>query len=111
MTTTVKNIISSKQIEATQTTQYTSTGGKAIIDSFVAVNVSAARKSFSVNIVTSGGTPSASNLFIDDKELSSGESYTCPELVGQYLESGDYVSAIADDATSITIRASGREIV
>ena len=44
------------------------------------------------------------------KGVAAGETYTCPEVVGQILEAGGFISTLAGSATSITIMASGREI-
>lgn len=111
MTVTVKVLIPAKQAENTQTTQYTATNCKTIIDKFTVTNTSAGNVTFSVNLVTSGGSAGASNLILDTRSIAPDECYTCPELVGQALESGGFISTIAGAATSLTIRASGREIV
>lgn len=111
MAVTVKTLIPAKQAEATQTTQYTATNCRAIIDKFTATNTAASNQSLSVNLVTSGGTATASNLIVKTRMLAPNETYTFPELVGQVLESGSFISTIASAATSLTIRASGREIV
>jgi hypothetical protein len=47
---------------------------------------------------------------MDARSIAPDETYTCPELVGQALEPGGFISTIASAATSLTIRASGREI-
>jgi len=39
-----------------------------------------------------------------------GETYLCPELVGQVLESGGFISTLAGTASALTFTASGREI-
>ena len=52
----------------------------------------------------------ASNLIIDARTIVPDETYTCPELVGQALDVGGFISTLAGTATSLTIRASGREI-
>ena len=44
------------------------------------------------------------------KGLQFGEVYTFPELVGQVLASGGFISTIAGAADSINMRVSGREI-
>ncbi len=111
MTVTVKVLIPAKQAENTQTTQYTATNCKTIIDKFTVTNTTAGNVTFSVNLVTSGGSAAASNLILDTRSIAADECYTCPELVGQALESGGFISTIAGAATSLTIRASGREIV
>jgi hypothetical protein len=110
MTVSIKVLIPAKQAENSQTTQYTATNAKAIIDKFTVTNTSAGNVTISVNLVTSGGSPSAANLIIDTRAIAPDETYTCPELVGQALEPGGYISTIASAATSLTIRASGREI-
>lgn len=110
MTVTVKVLIPAKQAENTQTTQYTATNCKTIIDKFTVTNTSAGNVTFSVNLVTSGGSAGASNLILDTRSIAVDECYTCPELVGQALEPSGFISTIAGAATSLTIRASGREI-
>ena len=110
MTVSIKVLIPPKQAENAQTTQYTAVNCKAIIDKFTITNTSASNVTISVNLVTSGGSPGASNLIMDTRAIAPDETYTCPELVGQALESGSFISTIASSAASLTIRASGREI-
>jgi hypothetical protein len=110
MTVTVKNLIPAKQAENVDSTQYTANNCKTIIDKFTATNTSAGNVTLGVNLVASGGSPGPSNLIVDDRAIAPGETYTFPELVGQSLESGGYISTIASAAASLTIRSSGREI-
>ena len=109
MTVTVRVLIPAKQAENAQTTQYTATNVKAIIDKFTVTNTSANNVTFSCNLVTVSGSAGASNLIIDTRTIVPDETYTCPELVGQALDVGGFISTIAGAATSLTIRASGRE--
>ena len=110
MTVTVKVLIPAKIAEATQAIQYTATNIKTLIDKFTATNYSAVTATLSVNLVTSGDTEGDLNLIVKAKSLQPGETYTFPEIVGQALDSGGFISTIAGTATSITIRSSGREI-
>jgi hypothetical protein len=110
MTVTVKVLIPAKQAEGSQTTQYTATNVKAIIDKFTVTNTSANNVAFSCNLVTVSGSAGASNLIIDARTIVPDETYTCPELVGQALDVGGFISTLAGAGTSLTIRASGREI-
>ena len=110
MTVIIKVLIPAKQAENAQTTQYTATNCKALIDKFTATNTSAANVTISVNLVTSGGSAATSNLIVDARSIAPDETYTFPELVGQALEQSGFISTIAGAATSLTIRASGREI-
>ena len=110
MTVTVKVLIPAKQAENSQTTQYTAVNCKAIIDKFTATNTTAGNVTIGVNLVTSGGSAGAANLIVDARSIAPDECYTCPELVGQALESGGVISTIASSAGALTIRFSGREI-
>ena len=111
MTVTTKVLIAAKQAENTQTTQYTApTSTKAVIDKFTVTNTTATAASLSVNLVTTSGSPSASNLILDTRVIAPDETYTCPELVGQVLDAGGYISTLASAASALTIRCSGREI-
>ncbi len=110
MTVTVKVLIPAKQAENVQTTQYTANNCKAIIDKFTATNTSAGNVSLSVNLVTNAGSPGAGNLISDTRNIAPDETYTFPEIVGHSLEAGGFISTVASAATSLTIRASGREI-
>lgn len=110
MTVTVKNIIPRKQAESSETTQYTATGVTTIIDKFTVTNTTAGVVAITVKLIASGGGASAANTIISAKGIAAGETYTAPELVGQVLAPGGFISTLAGSATSLTISASGREI-
>ncbi len=110
MTVTVKNIIPRKQAENTQTTQYTAQDCKTIIDKFTVTNTTAANVPLSVNLVAATSTAAANNLVLKTRSIAPNETYTCPELVGQVLEAGGFISTLAGTASALTISASGREI-
>jgi hypothetical protein len=110
MTVTVKTLVPPKQLEATQTTQYTATSAKALIDKATVTNTDTVNRTFSVNIVQSGGSATNANLIIDDRTVIPGETYLCPELIGHELDPGAFISTVASAATALTLRVSGREI-
>ena len=110
MTVTVKVLVPAKTVENSQTTQYTATGVTAIIDKFTATNYSATAATISVNLVTVAGSAGNNNLITKTKTLQPAEVYTFPELVGQVLGIGDFISTIAGTASSINMRVSGREV-
>lgn len=108
----VKLLIPRKHAEAAQTTQYTVPAGtKTVIDKFTATNTSAAVVNFSVNLIAVGGVAADSNLVVKARPIAPGETYTCPELVGQVLDPGGMISTLASAVSSITVSAGGREIV
>jgi hypothetical protein len=110
MTVSVKVLVPAKTVENSQTTQYTATGVTAIIDKFTATNFTATAATISVNLVTAAGSSGNSNLITKTKTLQASEVYTFPELVGQVLGIGDFISTIAGTASAINIRVSGREV-
>lgn len=110
MTVTVKVLIPAKIAENVQTTQYTAAGVSAIIDKFTATNYTAVAATLSVNLVTLADVSGDNNLIVKTRTLQAGETYTFPELVGSALAPGGFISTIASAATSINIRANGREI-
>lgn len=110
MTVTPKTLVAPKQMEATNTTQYTATLCKALIDKATVTNTDTVNRSFSVNLIQSGGSATNANLIIDDRTVVPGETYNCPELIGHELDPGAFISTISSAATSLTLRISGREI-
>ncbi len=109
MAVTPTVLIAAKIAESSQTTQYTSTGVTTLIDSFVARNYTAGPVTLAVNLVTAADTAGSQNLVVS-KTLQAGETYTFPEVVGQTLLASGFISTIAGAATSIAIRASGRQV-
>lgn len=110
MTVTLKVLVPAKTVENAQTTQYTATGVSAIIDKFTATNYTAVAATISVNLVTVSGSSGNQNLIVKTKTLQASETYTFPELVGQVLGPGDFISTIAGTASAINMRVSGREV-
>jgi hypothetical protein len=110
MAVTLKVLVPPLQMQAAQTTQYTATNVRTIIDKATVTNTNTANFTFSVSLVNSGGSAGNSNLVIDTKTVVPDETYLCPELVGQVLEPGSFISTIASSATALTLRISGREI-
>lgn len=110
MSVSIKVLIPAKTAENSQTAQYTATNVTAIIDKFTATNYSATAATISVNLVASGGSAGNDNLTVKTKTLQPSETYTFPELVGQVLQAGGFISTLAGTASAINIRASGREI-
>lgn len=110
MAVTAKPIISAKYAENAQTTQYTATNCRTVIDKFTATNVSAANATFSINIVPASGVAGADNLVMKTRSIAPNECYTCPEVVGHSIEPNGFISTIASVASAIVIRSSGREI-
>ena len=110
MTVTAKTLVPAKFAETAQTTQYTATNVTTIIDKFTATNISGSTATISINLVTATFLPDNSNLIVKAKSLAASETYIFPELVGQILQAGAFISTIASTASAINMRVSGREV-
>lgn len=109
MATQQTTLIVAKYAENAQTTQYTSTSSKTVIDKLTASNTTSSAVVFSVNLVENGGSASVANRILN-RTIAAGETYRCPEVVGHSLESGAFISTLCGTSSALVIRASGRVI-
>lgn len=105
-----KELVPAKQLEAVPTKQYTSESVTTTVDKCTVTNTGAVNATVSIYLVASGGTEGAGNQIIKTRAISPNQTYLCPEIVGQTLDSGTSLSASASIATTLTIRVGGREI-
>lgn len=110
MAVTITNIIPRKAAANGNETQYTANNCTTVIDKFTISNVTATTEGISVYLVASGGSATNANLVLPIKYIQGYEVYTCPELVGQVLLNGGFISTTATAGTTFTLSASGREI-
>jgi hypothetical protein len=110
MTVTAKALVEGSIVPATDTTVYTTPAfTTTIIDKLTCANYDVVSRVIAISIVASGGSV-GNAYYIAKRTLAAYETYTWPEVVGQILNPGDFVSAIASNATGINLRMSGREI-
>jgi hypothetical protein len=110
MAVNVKKFAASQQLTASNAIYYTATNVKAIVDKCTVCNTTVGAVTLTIDIVDSGDTAGVTERVISARSIAAGETYNCPEMVGQILESGDTIEGLASAATSLTIRISGREI-
>lgn len=110
MTVTAKVLVPAITAANIQTTQYTAADVTAVIDKFTATNYATSAATISVNLVNPSGFVGNDNLIVKTRTLQPGETYTFPELVGHVIPPNGYISTLADMASAINIRVSGREI-
>jgi hypothetical protein len=111
MTVNLRVIVQPVQMSGTATTQYTvPVGSRVIIDKATVTNTDTVNRNFSLNLVPSGSSASNSNLVIDTRTVIPDETYLCPELIGQVLGPGDFISTVASSANALSLRISGREV-
>lgn len=113
MTTTPKVLVAAIIVPASPpgTPLYTSpaTGKGTYIDRAESVCYGAGPGILTINVVTAGDTAGNQNLFVDAVSIANKANYACPELVGQFLGPGDFLS-ISGTATMLNIKISGREL-
>ena len=109
MSVIAKPLVLAKYAANAETTEYTATGLRAIIDKFTGYNGSAGVVLLTVKLVPNGGAAGAANV-IETKSLAVGESYSFPNIAGHSLEPGGFISVLAGAASAVVIRCSGREV-
>lgn len=110
MSVTGSRLVSGSQIAGSNTTYYTATNVRARIDKCTATNTTAGAVTFNLYLVPSGGSAGVTNQIIDTQSVAAHSDYTCPEVVGHWIEKGGFLSAGASAATSITLVVSGIEV-
>lgn len=110
MTTIAKPLVVAQYAANSETTVYTASSGmRTILDKISAYNGTAGAVTLTIKIVPNGGSAGASNT-LAVKSIAAGATETFPEIIGQVLEAGGFVSLLAGAATSIVVRISGREV-
>ena len=110
MAVTAKVLAEGQVIPNANTTVHTAPlSVTTIIDKVTAANYDSVARVITFSIVPSGGSVGDA-YYIAKRTLAAYETYTWPEMVGQILAQGDYVSAIASNNTGVNVRLSGREI-
>lgn len=114
MATTPKRFVSGSQLTTGTATYYTAPSNtKARITQCVITNTSAGAETAKVHLVPSGGSADDTNVVFDDSvtSVAAGETKTITGAIGQVLEAGGTIQAIASAGTALTLVVSGYEIV
>lgn len=104
-----KRLVSGSQLTGSAATYYTATNVSARIDNCVLTNTTSGAVTATLHLVPSGGSASASNMILDAYSIAAHTSYVPPGIIGQWIESGGTLQALASAATSITMVVSGVE--
>lgn len=87
-------------------TQGNGAGTLVIVDKFSGCNQSASAATVTISIVPSGGDAGTGNIIVKTRPILAGETYGFPEIVGQKLAPGDFISVTASVA-GVNLRGSG----
>uniref|UniRef100_A0A6M3IJX9 Uncharacterized protein n=1 Tax=viral metagenome TaxID=1070528 RepID=A0A6M3IJX9_9ZZZZ len=100
------------QPPAANTTLYTCPANtQARVLKCTATNDTTTAQTISFHKVPSGDAVGDDVLIMNSKAIGPKETYECPEVVGQVLDAGDLLSAIAGGANQITVSLDVVEIV
>jgi hypothetical protein len=101
----------SQFIATSETTQYTCPASSSVaIDAATVANSSGAACEVFVSLVRSGGTAGNANriaILAGTGALQAGDSTVLSELEGHKLGPGDFISAIAQTASAVSLVISG----
>lgn len=94
-------IVDSTLLTAVPVTQGTpvSNLAKRIFKAATITNTTAASITVTVYLVPSGGVAAAANTIISARPVAPGETYLCPELVGQGQNAGGFLQAAGNGLT------------
>jgi len=102
MTIALKNVYLA-QVPAADTTLYTCpTSTTARVLKCTVTNDTTTAQTISFHKVESGGAVGVDKLILNAKVIGNKETYGCPDVVGQVLEAGDFISGIAGGADQLT---------
>ncbi len=109
MSVTADLLVAAGYAANSETTIYTSTSLRTILDKYTIYNTHTGPVNYVVKLVPSGISAAASHVLLN-KTVQAGENYTCPELIGHVLEPGGFISEVADTASKLVRRVSGRKV-
>lgn len=105
-----KRLVSGSQLTASAATYYTTPANtKTTISAMTLTNTSASAVTATVHLIQSGGVAGNDNMILSARTIAAGESYNVASAIGQTMEAGGFIQALAGSATSITLVASGYE--
>ena len=100
------------QVPAANTTLYTCPANTtARVLKCTVTNDTTTAQTITFHKVESGGAVGVDKLILNAKAIGNKETYECPEVVGQVLDAGDFLSGIAGGAAQLTTVVDVVEIV
>lgn len=103
----VKQLISPQQLTNATATYYTSTNLLTRIDKLSITNTTGVAVTVTIYLVPNAGAAGNSTTVTSAKSVQAGETWNCPDVVGQVLNIGGTIQAVAGANTSLTISAAG----
>lgn len=110
MSITPAQLVAPQQLTASTAVYYTSTNLKTRIDKLSVTNPTANARLFTLYLVPNSGAANDGTTITSLRPINAGETWNCPDAVGQILNAGGSIQAKADAATALTISAAGVQI-
>ena len=111
MTTVTRQNVVQETLAITDTTLYTA--GATITNGFItkaiASNSTTTPATITINIVQSGGSVASTNEYVIEETIPANQSVVLYKLIGEQLDPGDFISAIASIVTTLSLRISIKE--
>jgi hypothetical protein len=112
MATTNTSLVEGSQLTTSAASYYTSPANTTtIVKKCTVTNTSAGALTVTIYLVPSGGSAGATNTVTSAKSIAAGATYEAYECENHVLLAGDTLQALASAASSLTLKASGIQIV
>jgi len=109
MTVSIKDLVSTRLLEVPATTQYTCYALQAIIDKITVFNISDTATCILDVVINKQTEAIGAPGLLMQKTIQPLESYTCPEISGHGMVSGDRI-VTGTTSSNLVMRITGREI-
>jgi len=110
MAVTPLQIIAPQQLTGSAATLYTSSNIKTRVDKMTLTNTDSAAHQVTIYLIAAAGTAGAANTITSAHSVAAGETWNCPDMVGQILPPGSFIQAFADTGAKVTISAAGTQL-
>ena len=112
MTVTPKKLFTPALLTTSAATYYTvPTSTKTVLKKVTFTNNDTVPRTVTLYLVETGGSAGNSNIIVNAKAIAPGETYEAYEVEGHIMNAGDFIRALASQASIVTIQISGVEIV
>ena len=112
MTTVTRVSVAQETLATTDATIYT--GGATIDNAFItkelASNSTTSPATITINIVQNGDSVASKNEYVIEETIPAKQSVVLYKLIGEQLDTGDFISVKASVVSTISLRLSIKEL-
>lgn len=112
MQRTPKRLVEGNLLTVGAATYYTAPANtKADISAMTATNTTGTARTITIYLVPSGGAAGAASTLVSVMVIPANKTMVINAAIGQKLEPGDFIQALADAGSAVTLIASGYEVI